>query len=125
MATLGFADHRRRQARRVPRAQLSGLHQPPAAWRAHRHPCGRPASANTSRSFAGILPHRRRKQMSIQTRRSEESPMPSPNNPAFGAWLGLAALVVVGIVVLSIIFGSWYTVDQTQRAVLLRNGAFV
>jgi len=63
--------------------------------------------------------------MSMQTRQFQESPMPSPNNPAFGAWLGLGALVVVGIVVLSIIFGSWYTVDQTQRAVLLRNGAFV
>lgn len=47
----------------------------------------------------------------MQTRRSEESSMPSPNNPAFGAWLGLGALVVVGIVVLSVIFGSWYTVD--------------
>jgi regulator of protease activity HflC (stomatin/prohibitin superfamily) len=33
--------------------------------------------------------------------------------------------VVVGVLALTIIFGSWYTVDQTQRAVLLRNGAFV
>jgi regulator of protease activity HflC (stomatin/prohibitin superfamily) len=30
--------------------------------------------------------------------------------------------IVVGMTVL---FGSWYTVDQTERAVLLRNGAFV
>lgn len=34
----------------------------------------------------------------------------------------LAVFVFVGI---TILFGSWYTVDQTQRAVLLRNGAIV
>ncbi|WLA80318.1 prohibitin family protein [Bradyrhizobium elkanii] len=34
----------------------------------------------------------------------------------------LALFVIVGLTVL---FGSWYTVDQTQRGVLLRNGAFV
>jgi regulator of protease activity HflC (stomatin/prohibitin superfamily) len=36
--------------------------------------------------------------------------------------------IVVGIVALiaaSVVLGSWYTVDQTQRAVRLRNGAFV
>ena len=33
---------------------------------------------------------------------------------------GLAVFVAVAIV-----FGSWYTVDQTQRGVLLRNGALV
>jgi regulator of protease activity HflC (stomatin/prohibitin superfamily) len=32
---------------------------------------------------------------------------------------------ILGILALTIIFGSWYTVDQTQRGVLLRNGAFV
>src|SRR5262245_43478649 len=32
---------------------------------------------------------------------------------------------LVGLLFLSVIFGSWYTVDQTQRGVLLRNGAFV
>jgi regulator of protease activity HflC (stomatin/prohibitin superfamily) len=37
---------------------------------------------------------------------------------AFAA--GLAVLVA-----LTIIIGSWYTVDQTQRGVLLRNGALV
>jgi regulator of protease activity HflC (stomatin/prohibitin superfamily) len=31
-------------------------------------------------------------------------------------------LILVG---LTVVFGSWYTVDQTQRAVLLRNGALV
>lgn len=40
----------------------------------------------------------------------------------FAMIAGLILFVVVGLTVL---FGSWYTVDQTQRAVLLRNGAFV
>jgi regulator of protease activity HflC (stomatin/prohibitin superfamily) len=30
-----------------------------------------------------------------------------------------------GLLMLTVIFGSWYTIDQTQRGVLLRNGAFV
>ncbi len=30
-----------------------------------------------------------------------------------------------GLLILTIVFGSWYTIDQTQRGVLLRNGAFV
>lgn len=34
----------------------------------------------------------------------------------------LTFFIIVG---LTVMFGSWYTVDQTQRAVLLRNGAFV
>src|SRR3990172_623330 len=37
-------------------------------------------------------------------------------------WVALAAFVLLG---LTIVFGSWYTIDQTQRGVLLRNGAFV
>lgn len=41
----------------------------------------------------------------------------------FGITIG--SLVVFVIFGLTIFFGSWYTVDQTQRAVLLRNGAFV
>src|SRR5262245_13618104 len=32
---------------------------------------------------------------------------------------------VIGIFALLIVLGSWYTIDQTQRGVLLRNGAFV
>lgn len=36
--------------------------------------------------------------------------------------VGLILFIFVG---LTVMFGSWYTVDQTQRAVLLRNGAFV
>lgn len=38
---------------------------------------------------------------------------------------GLIIGGIVAIVSLLAVFGSWYTVDQTQRAVLLRNGAFV
>jgi regulator of protease activity HflC (stomatin/prohibitin superfamily) len=49
--------------------------------------------------------------------------MPSPL--AYREWLGPAGLVIAGIVVLTIVFGSWYTVDQTQRAVLLRFGAVI
>lgn len=37
----------------------------------------------------------------------------------------LIGLVVAAIVLLSTAFSSWYTVDATQRAVVLRNGAFV
>lgn len=37
----------------------------------------------------------------------------------------LIGLGVALILILSTIFGSWYTVDQTARAVLLRNGAIV
>jgi regulator of protease activity HflC (stomatin/prohibitin superfamily) len=32
---------------------------------------------------------------------------------------------VLFLFVISIVFGSWYTIDQTERGVLLRNGAFV
>ncbi len=37
----------------------------------------------------------------------------------------LAFIFLVALVLLSIVFGSWYTIDQSQRGVLLRNGAFV
>jgi regulator of protease activity HflC (stomatin/prohibitin superfamily) len=33
-----------------------------------------------------------------------------------------AAAIAVG---LAVAFGSWYTVDQTERGVLLRNGAII
>jgi regulator of protease activity HflC (stomatin/prohibitin superfamily) len=35
------------------------------------------------------------------------------------------AAAVIGFIAILAIFGSWYTVDQTERAVLLRNGAVV
>jgi regulator of protease activity HflC (stomatin/prohibitin superfamily) len=38
---------------------------------------------------------------------------------------GIAAGLLGGLIALSVMFGSWYTVDQTQRGVLLRNGAFI
>jgi regulator of protease activity HflC (stomatin/prohibitin superfamily) len=41
-----------------------------------------------------------------------------------GIITGIAA-GLVALLALTIIFGSWYTIDQTQRGVLLRNGAFV
>lgn len=34
-------------------------------------------------------------------------------------------LAVISLLVLTVVFGSWYTVDQTQRGVILRNGAVV
>jgi regulator of protease activity HflC (stomatin/prohibitin superfamily) len=38
---------------------------------------------------------------------------------------GIVAAALVGVVAVIIILGSWYTVDQTERGVLLRNGALV
>src|SRR5436190_10078578 len=38
---------------------------------------------------------------------------------------GIIAAAVVGLLVLAGILGSWYTVDQTERGVLLRTGAVV
>src|SRR5262249_10069207 len=38
---------------------------------------------------------------------------------------GTFILLLAGLLVLTIVFGSWYTVDQTQRGGLLRNGALV
>jgi len=38
---------------------------------------------------------------------------------------GTVILLLAGLLVLTIVFGSWYTIDQTQRGVLLRNGALV
>src|SRR5205807_9938936 len=37
----------------------------------------------------------------------------------------IAAASVAGVVARIILLGSWYTVDQTERGVLLRNGAVV
>jgi regulator of protease activity HflC (stomatin/prohibitin superfamily) len=38
---------------------------------------------------------------------------------------GLIGLGIAAVIALLIVGGSWYTIDQTQRGVLLRNGAFV
>jgi regulator of protease activity HflC (stomatin/prohibitin superfamily) len=38
---------------------------------------------------------------------------------------GATAAAVAGVFVLMLLLGSWYTVDQTERGVLLRNGAVV
>lgn len=37
----------------------------------------------------------------------------------------LGGIAIFSLFILSLVFGSWYTIDQTQRGVLLRNGAFV
>ena len=40
----------------------------------------------------------------------------------------IASMVTTAVAVLfgiTIVFGSWFTIDQTERGVLLRNGAFV
>lgn len=39
--------------------------------------------------------------------------------------VGLTASGVIGVLLLCVLFGSWYTVDETERGVLLRNGAMV
>jgi regulator of protease activity HflC (stomatin/prohibitin superfamily) len=38
---------------------------------------------------------------------------------------GIAAAAVAGVVALIVLLGSWHTVDQTERGVLLRNGAVI
>ena len=38
---------------------------------------------------------------------------------------GATAAAIAGVIVLLLVLGSWYTVDQTERGVLLRNGAVV
>src|SRR4051812_48289641 len=37
----------------------------------------------------------------------------------------MIGVAIAALFVVSIIFGSWYTIDQTQRGVVLRNGAVV
>lgn len=39
------------------------------------------------------------------------------------AVLGIGGAVVAGLVALTVVGGSWYTVDQGERGVMLRNGA--
>jgi regulator of protease activity HflC (stomatin/prohibitin superfamily) len=40
-------------------------------------------------------------------------------------WGAMAVGGLAGLGILSVVFGSWYTVDQTQRGVLLRNGKII
>lgn len=65
--------------------------------------------------------------MSAYSTRTETRPMPRRDDDgrrlkAYASLVALAFFVLFG---LTILFGSWYTIDQTQRGVLLRNGAFV
>lgn len=39
--------------------------------------------------------------------------------------VGIGFSVVIGLLVLSTFFGSWYTIDQGERGVVLRNGAII
>src|SRR5262245_47226932 len=39
--------------------------------------------------------------------------------------IGAGGAALLALIILLFIMGSWYTVDQTQRGVLLRNGAFI
>ncbi|EJG5415723.1 prohibitin family protein [Salmonella enterica] len=41
------------------------------------------------------------------------------------AGIGIGGVAVVALVGLSTLFGSWYTIDQTERGVVLRNGKIV
>jgi regulator of protease activity HflC (stomatin/prohibitin superfamily) len=43
----------------------------------------------------------------------------------FKGLVSLAIIGIAGLVALIIALGSWYTVDQTERGVLLRNGAVI
>lgn len=45
--------------------------------------------------------------------------------PPFKIILGAGLAFLALVFGLTVIFGSWYTIDATQRGVLLRNGAFV
>lgn len=40
-----------------------------------------------------------------------------------GKYIGIGLAVFVGLLIMSTFFGSWYTIDQGQRGVILRNGA--
>jgi regulator of protease activity HflC (stomatin/prohibitin superfamily) len=39
--------------------------------------------------------------------------------------IGLSATGLLAVILLCVFFGSWYTVDETERGVLLRNGALI
>ncbi len=60
--------------------------------------------------------------MPIQSNTAERYERDAGPTKLIAGAIGFAILLFIG---LTIVFGAWYTVDQTQRAVLLRNGAFV
>ena len=39
--------------------------------------------------------------------------------------LSMSIAAIVGVLGLTVIFGSWYTIDQRERGVILRNGALI
>jgi len=45
--------------------------------------------------------------------------------PDFKRWYSLGGFLILGVVALLTLLGSWYTVDQGERAVVLRLGAIV
>lgn len=63
-------------------------------------------------SYYGDNENERRKQ-----RKVEEAKM-------IKRYLGYGALGTVSLVAIGILFGSWYTVDEGERAVILTNGSF-
>jgi regulator of protease activity HflC (stomatin/prohibitin superfamily) len=51
-------------------------------------------------------------------------PIDGRGSSTFGSAIIAGGGVVLFLFVISIMFGSWYTIDQTERGVLLTNGAF-
>ena len=52
-------------------------------------------------------------------------PFPLPGGLNIRSAVNVVFGFVIFLFVCTIFFGSWYTIDQTERGVLLRNGAFV
>ena len=52
-------------------------------------------------------------------------PFPLPGGLNIRSAINVVFGFVIFLFVCTIFFGSWYTIDQTERGVLLRNGAFV
>lgn len=64
--------------------------------------------------------------MTMYQMRSGPGPATRDARPNFIKLYATIALVVVFVFIgLTVIFGSWYTIDQSERGVLLRNGTFV
>lgn len=70
----------------------------------------------------GTYPHQ---ESSQQSRQWEQLMGYDNGRGGFVGFLGAILAGLIGIVLLTVLFGSWYTIDQTQRGVLLRNGALV